>query len=166
MRQLPSLSWCRSSELFIMGGVETEDLMNPPQEEEVKRQYLTSRVTVHRDWMGFRRHSFKNVGRLSGRISLMQWVSSSGEPSYHATSWLPQSSLSQRRKQRGHGRITKILTARLSPLLPMVISPNHSGFIKGRLLNDNSLLAQEMFHELPKFSPAPNVALKLDLPKA
>ena len=61
--------------------------------------------------------------------------------------------------------ITKVLLARITPLLPKVISPNQSGFVKGRLLNDNALLAQEMFHELPKCSPAPNVALKLDMAK-
>ncbi|XP_042065475.1 uncharacterized protein LOC121808986 [Salvia splendens] len=62
--------------------------------------------------------------------------------------------------------ITKILTARLSPLLPLVISPNQSGFVKDRLLNDNSLLTQKMFHELSRCRPSPNVALKLDMPKA
>ena len=62
--------------------------------------------------------------------------------------------------------ITKILTARISPILPLVISPNQSGFVKGRLLNDNALLAQEMFHDLHKGSPAPNVAIKIDMAKA
>ncbi|XP_042012193.1 uncharacterized protein LOC121760619 [Salvia splendens] len=46
------------------------------------------------------------------------------------------------------------------PFLPRVIAPNQSGFVKKRLLNDNMLLAQEMFHELPRCAPAPNVALK------
>ncbi|KAL1549150.1 hypothetical protein AAHA92_17285 [Salvia divinorum] len=62
--------------------------------------------------------------------------------------------------------ITKILTVRLSPLLPSVISPNQSRFIRGRLLNDNVLLAQEMFYELPRCSPTPNVAIKIDMAKA
>ncbi|XP_042041283.1 uncharacterized protein LOC121786721 [Salvia splendens] len=47
-----------------------------------------------------------------------------------------------------------------------VISPNQSGFVKGRLLNDNALLAQEMFHELARCSPAPNVEVKIDMAKA
>ncbi|XP_042045033.1 uncharacterized protein LOC121791044 [Salvia splendens] len=47
-----------------------------------------------------------------------------------------------------------------------VISPNQSGFVKGRLLHDNALLAQEMFHELARCSPAPNVAIKIDMAKA
>ncbi|XP_042023118.1 uncharacterized protein LOC121770454 [Salvia splendens] len=62
--------------------------------------------------------------------------------------------------------ITKVLTARLAPYLPQVISPNQSGFVKGRLLNDNVLLAQEMFHEIARCSPAPNVAIKIDMAKA
>ncbi|XP_042067036.1 uncharacterized protein LOC121810304 [Salvia splendens] len=44
--------------------------------------------------------------------------------------------------------ITKILASRLAPLLPLVIAPNQSGFIKGRLLSDNALLAQELIHDL------------------
>ncbi|XP_042023084.1 uncharacterized protein LOC121770420 [Salvia splendens] len=62
--------------------------------------------------------------------------------------------------------ITKVLTARLGPFLPQVISPNQSGFVKGRLLHDNVLMAQEMFHEIARCSPAPNVAIKIDMAKA
>lgn len=62
--------------------------------------------------------------------------------------------------------ITKILTARINPFLPLVISPNQSGFVKGRLLNDNVLLAQELYHDLHRCSPALNVAIKIDMAKA
>ncbi|XP_042023121.1 uncharacterized protein LOC121770456 [Salvia splendens] len=62
--------------------------------------------------------------------------------------------------------ITKILSKRLAPFLPRVVAPNQSGFVKGRLLNDNVLLAQEMFHELQRNTPAPNVAIKIDMAKA
>ncbi|XP_042045031.1 uncharacterized protein LOC121791041 [Salvia splendens] len=62
--------------------------------------------------------------------------------------------------------ITKILSKRLAPLLPRVVAPNQSGFVKGRLLNDNVVLAQEMFHELQRSTPAPNVAIKIDMAKA
>lgn len=44
--------------------------------------------------------------------------------------------------------ITKLLTARLAPILPRILSPNQSGFVKGRLLSDNVLLAQELIHDL------------------
>ncbi|XP_041992687.1 uncharacterized protein LOC121743412 [Salvia splendens] len=66
--------------------------------------------------------------------------------------------------------ITKIIASRLAPLLPLVIAPNQSGFIKGRLLSDNALLAQELIHDLGKElssrGRSPNLALKLDMAKA
>ena len=62
--------------------------------------------------------------------------------------------------------ISKLLAERMAPLLPALTAPNQSGFIKGRLLSDNVLLAQELFHELWKCNPSPNLALKLDMAKA
>ncbi|XP_042044045.1 uncharacterized protein LOC121789732 [Salvia splendens] len=66
--------------------------------------------------------------------------------------------------------ITKILASRLALLPPLVIAPNQSGFIKGRLLSDNALLAQELIHDLGKDlsskGRSPNLALKLDMAKA
>ncbi|XP_042003915.1 uncharacterized protein LOC121752889 [Salvia splendens] len=62
--------------------------------------------------------------------------------------------------------ISKLLTMSMAPLLPMLTAPNQSGFIKGRLLSDNVLLAKEMFHELGNCNPSPNMALKLDMAKA
>lgn len=40
--------------------------------------------------------------------------------------------------------ITKILSKRLNPLLPSMISENQSGFLKGRLITENILLTQEI----------------------
>lgn len=54
----------------------------------------------------------------------------------------------------------------MAPLLPSLTVPNQSGFVKGRLLSDNVLLAKELFHELWKCNPSPNLALKLDMAKA
>ena len=54
-------------------------------------------------------------------------------------------------------------------MLSLVIAPNQSGFIKGRLLSDNALLAQELIHDLGKElnsrGRSPNLALKLDMAK-
>ncbi|XP_022857582.1 uncharacterized protein LOC111378580 [Olea europaea var. sylvestris] len=47
--------------------------------------------------------------------------------------------------------ITKLLNTRLSTLLPRIISPPQSGFIPGRLIGDNVLLAQELLYTLAKF---------------
>ncbi|KAH6784357.1 hypothetical protein C2S52_009316 [Perilla frutescens var. hirtella] len=54
----------------------------------------------------------------------------------------------------------------LAPFLPAMLAPNQSGFVKGRLLSDNVLLAQEMIGDLHISRDVPNVALKLDMVKA
>lgn len=62
--------------------------------------------------------------------------------------------------------ISKIIATRLAPLLPYLTTPNQSGFIKGRLLSDNVLLAQELIQDISNCSLTPNVAIKLDMAKA
>ncbi|XP_058215475.1 uncharacterized protein LOC131326638 [Rhododendron vialii] len=62
--------------------------------------------------------------------------------------------------------ISKILVARLQPLLPSLISPVQSAFIKGRSIVDNILLMQELVKDYHKDQGAPRCALKLDLMKA
>ncbi|KAL2512549.1 Uncharacterized protein Adt_18149 [Abeliophyllum distichum] len=49
--------------------------------------------------------------------------------------------------------ITKLLNSRLSSILPLIISPQQSGFIQGRLIGDNILLALEMLHTLDTQGP-------------
>lgn len=62
--------------------------------------------------------------------------------------------------------ISKIITDRLSEILPQIISPEQRGFTKGRGLSDNILLAQEMIHKLDSNCRGGNVIFKLDLAKA
>lgn len=62
--------------------------------------------------------------------------------------------------------ITKLLSSRMAPLVPLVTVPNQSGFIKGWLISDNVLLAKELLHEIWKGTSAPNMVLKLDMEKA
>ncbi|XP_012850055.1 PREDICTED: uncharacterized protein LOC105969825 [Erythranthe guttata] len=62
--------------------------------------------------------------------------------------------------------ITKVLTNRLAPHLPHIISPSQSGFVQGRLISDNILLAQEMVHLISVRCRNPNLILKLDMAKA
>ncbi|BFG37550.1 hypothetical protein CerSpe_238240 [Prunus speciosa] len=63
--------------------------------------------------------------------------------------------------------ISKILVARLKPILPSLISPNQVSFVPGRQINDNILIAQETMH---KFRIAKGkkgfIAWKIDLSKA
>ncbi|KAL0358065.1 UNVERIFIED_CONTAM: hypothetical protein Scaly_1492200 [Sesamum calycinum] len=61
---------------------------------------------------------------------------------------------------------TKLMTLRLWHVLPKVISLSQSGFVPGRLLSDNVLLAQELVHSLESRGPEVNVVFKLDMAKA
>lgn len=61
---------------------------------------------------------------------------------------------------------TKLLNASLSKILPSIISTNQSAFVKGRLLHDNVLLAQEIIQYLPKKVREGNIALEINIAKA
>ncbi|XP_070057377.1 uncharacterized protein [Nicotiana tomentosiformis] len=58
------------------------------------------------------------------------------------------------------------MNARLAKILPKIISANQSGFIKGRQISKNILLAQEIINEIGKKQSGRNVAMKLDMTKA
>lgn len=63
--------------------------------------------------------------------------------------------------------ITKLLNQRLALFLPRIISPQQSGFVPGRVIHENVLLAQELMHSLKKPNVRGwNVVLKLDMAKA
>lgn len=46
--------------------------------------------------------------------------------------------------------LSKLLSNRLGTILAKVISPEQSGFIRGRMIQDNILLAQELRHIMGK----------------
>lgn len=54
----------------------------------------------------------------------------------------------------------------LSILLPLLISQEQSGFVKGRLIQDNILLAQDLVQDIRRKIRGSNVAIKLDMHKA
>lgn len=62
--------------------------------------------------------------------------------------------------------ISKIVNARLAPLLSEIVSTNQSGFIKGRLISENILLAQEIINDISKPRKRENMVMKLDKAKA
>nr|XP_009771337.1 PREDICTED: uncharacterized protein LOC104221892 [Nicotiana sylvestris] len=62
--------------------------------------------------------------------------------------------------------ISKILSKRLNPILGKLISENQSGFVKGRLITENILLAQEIAQGVNKKNRGGNVIIKLDMTKA
>ena len=53
--------------------------------------------------------------------------------------------------------ISKILSDRLSRLLPKIISPQQSGFVRGRHISDNFLLAQELISRIWQSNRGGNV---------
>ncbi|KAE8691842.1 Bifunctional dTDP-4-dehydrorhamnose 3,5-epimerase/dTDP-4-dehydrorhamnose reductase [Hibiscus syriacus] len=57
--------------------------------------------------------------------------------------------------------ITKIIVKRINFLLPQIISPNQSTFVKGRSIVDNSLLAQDI---VKGYGRKKHLSLALDLP--
>ncbi|XP_027169406.1 uncharacterized protein LOC113769130 [Coffea eugenioides] len=62
--------------------------------------------------------------------------------------------------------ISKLLSARLAITLPPIISPQQSGFVQGRQITDNFLLAQELVADIRKSNRGGNMVIKLDMMKA
>ncbi|XP_073057421.1 uncharacterized protein [Primulina eburnea] len=62
--------------------------------------------------------------------------------------------------------ISKLLYSRLRAVAERLISLNQSGFVPGRMISDNILLAQELTHSLTLPTRGGNVILKLDMAKA
>ncbi|XP_060195070.1 uncharacterized protein LOC132624283 [Lycium barbarum] len=54
----------------------------------------------------------------------------------------------------------------MAPLLPKLISDNQAGFVKGRLITENVLLAQEIIHGMKESNDGGNLVIKLDMSKA
>ncbi|PKU75977.1 integrator complex subunit 11 [Dendrobium catenatum] len=62
--------------------------------------------------------------------------------------------------------VAKIIAIRLSLILSRIISINQTGFVKGRSIFDNILLAQEVVHDLNVKGNDGNIIFKLDITKA
>ncbi|KAJ4771824.1 RNA-directed DNA polymerase (reverse transcriptase)-related family protein [Rhynchospora pubera] len=61
--------------------------------------------------------------------------------------------------------ISKVLALRLKPFLPDLVAPCQTGFIRGRMIAENFIVAREMISHLNS-SPRPSVLLKIDFSKA
>ena len=68
----------------------------------------------------------------------------------------------------GYKIISKVLCQRLKKFLPHLISETQSAFVSGRLISDNILIAQEMFHGLRTNNSCKEkfMAIKTDMSKA
>ncbi|XP_060210305.1 uncharacterized protein LOC132637192 [Lycium barbarum] len=62
--------------------------------------------------------------------------------------------------------ISKILSIKLNHLLDKIISEKQSGFVKGRLVTENVLLAQELAQGVSQSNHGGNMIIKLDMAKA
>ncbi|XP_059638701.1 uncharacterized protein LOC132280973 [Cornus florida] len=62
--------------------------------------------------------------------------------------------------------ISKLLSIKLAPILPLLISNTQNAFIKGRHISDNIILAHELMNGYHRANHPPNCALKIDLRKA
>ncbi|CAN1315043.1 Transposon TX1 uncharacterized 149 kDa protein [Linum perenne] len=64
--------------------------------------------------------------------------------------------------------ISKIITARLGLILPHFVSPAQNGFVRGRCITDNILIAHELIHHLQNYTRGKLhfMALKVDMEKA
>ncbi|XP_071928018.1 uncharacterized protein [Coffea arabica] len=62
--------------------------------------------------------------------------------------------------------LSRILADRVAGILPKIISPQQTGFVKGRNITENFLLAQEVISGMAKKNRGGNVVMKLDMSKA
>ena len=63
--------------------------------------------------------------------------------------------------------LSKILVQRLRGLLPDLVSPNQVAFVPGRQIQDNIIIAQEVFHKFKTMKGKTGyIAWKIDLAKA
>jgi hypothetical protein len=58
--------------------------------------------------------------------------------------------------------ITKVIATRLKLILPFIISKEQAGYVEGRQIMDNVILANEVIHSL-KMTKIPGILIKLDL---
>ncbi|XP_016173417.1 uncharacterized protein LOC107615916 [Arachis ipaensis] len=64
--------------------------------------------------------------------------------------------------------ISRMLVIRLRKIMDKIISPIQSAFVGGRLIQDNLVIVQEMFHDLNRkgTDASRNLAIKIDMNKA
>ena len=63
--------------------------------------------------------------------------------------------------------ISKILAQRLKVLLPKIVSPWQGAFVPGRVIQDNTIIAQEVIHAMKRSKGKQGyMALKMDMEKA
>lgn len=62
--------------------------------------------------------------------------------------------------------VSRLLVKRLKPILPYLIAPNQTAFVKGRLLVENTSLAGELVNGYHRLNGTKRITLKVDIAKA
>ncbi|XP_013645955.2 uncharacterized protein LOC125594385 [Brassica napus] len=62
--------------------------------------------------------------------------------------------------------ISRLLVKRLKPILPKLILPSQTAFVKGRLLLENTILASELINGYHKNKGSKKITIKVDIAKA
>ena len=62
--------------------------------------------------------------------------------------------------------ISQILSDCLATILPFIISPQHSNFVKRKQITDNFLLTQKLLTDIKMANRRGNMVVKLDMMKA
>lgn len=63
--------------------------------------------------------------------------------------------------------MSRLLLERMNDIIPLLISPNHTGFVRGRNISENILLAQEIIRDIYKRNnKLHSVVVKLDMSNA
>lgn len=62
--------------------------------------------------------------------------------------------------------ISRLIHERVVKVLPGIISNNQTGFVKGRSITENVLLAQKIVRDINMRNKQQNVVVKLDMAKA
>lgn len=60
---------------------------------------------------------------------------------------------------------SKVIQRRIDKVIHKIISPNQTGFMKGRSISENILLAQEIVKDINKRAKHINMLVKLDMAK-
>jgi len=155
-------------------------LSSPPTEEEIKDAVLLQILIALQDLMDFLAPSTGLHGASSKMILLRLFCISFMVVSSLDRSMQHQLPLFRKRNLQppfsdfrpislcnfSYKVITKILSNRLSRLLPLIISKEQGAFVKDRLISDNITIAHELVREIDRHTYGGNIIFKLYMMKA
>ncbi|WMV59326.1 hypothetical protein MTR67_052711 [Solanum verrucosum] len=159
---------------------ENEEMGKMPTKEEVKHVVFSLNGDSASGQDGFSRHFFQSCWEVIGNdITNMVKAFFCGHelPRYVTHTNLVLIPKKEEVKTFGDLRhislstftnkiISRLLHERMLMVLPRIISPNQSGFVKGRSITENVLLAQEIIRDINRRNKMHNVVVKLDMAKA